>query len=246
MLWILGAVALLVVGVTLRKLLGLDSQSKKAAPVGLARIGSARESLYQPIAREIETQTAILGISLNEAFEERQEGRGENAWHLVGLSASEWSRLAEVSTAILNLVDKYMPAAHVVAPVRNLATHRFKSRVMVEQVRIHQVLHQFVFRSKLRFQIQVRVLRSAVEALTQDFTGGYHAVPKPAECPAQMWSSFDLEFHDFDLLTKETLLAFRAFLTCLDESELQNFSSELAAALPQGVCSVSTSVPVER
>ena len=243
--WILGAIALVLFGLILRNLLGLDSKPR-VARAGLARMGSTREALYQPIAREIETQTAILGISLNEAFEERQEGRGENAWHLIGLSAAEWSRLAEVSTVVLNLVDKYMPAAHVVAPVRNLATHRFKSRVMVDQLRMHDVLHQFVFRSKLRFQLQVRVLRRATESLTQDFLESYRSVEPAVECPALLWSSFDLGFHDFDLVTKETLLAFRAFLVCLQDSELESFSSDLAAALPRGVCSVSSSVAVEQ
>ena len=242
--WALGAIALVVFGAVLRNLLELDS--KPGSPVGLRRIGSSRESIYEPVALEIETQSAILGISLNEAFEQRAGGNGEMAWHLVQLSAAEWSRLADTATVLLNLVDKYMPAAHVTVPVRNLASHRFKSQVMADQGRMHEVLHQLVFRSKLRFQLQVRMLRRSIEALTAGFMqGGSTAGPDQA-CPADLWSSFDLEFHDFDLITKETLLTFRAFLVCLGDSELDSFSAELAAAMPRGVRAISSPVSVAR
>ena len=245
MQWALGALVLIIVGFVLRRLLRLDSEPRRSAS-GLARLSTNREELYQPVAHEFDTRSTIVAISLNEAFEERDSGHADNAWRLVQLSASEWSRLSEVTEAVLGLVVKYMPAARIVVPVRTLATHRFKSPIMMDQVRMHEVLHQLVFRSKLRFQLHVRVLRRALDSLTGDFLQQCRSAELYEERPPELWTSFDLQFHDFDLITKETLLAFRAFLVCLPDSELVDFSTELAAVLAERVRSTPSFVPVER
>jgi hypothetical protein len=245
MQWVVGASVLVVVGVVLRRLLGLDSKVPPSVD-RLSRIGQLRESIYKPIERELETRAAIVAISLNEAFEERDSGRSDIAWRLVRLSAAEWTRLAEVTNNLLGLMAKYMPLARMAAPGRILATHRFKSQIMTDQVRMHEVLQQLVFRSKLRYQLQVRVLRRCVESLTEDFLRQCRAAQNESERTPELWSSLDLEFHDFDLVTKEVLLALRAFLVCLPDSDVKDFVGELPAVLPRGVRSASGAVVVER
>ena len=54
-----------------------------------------------------------------------------------------------------------------------------------------------------------------------------------------LWRSFDFEAHDFDLLTKEALLAFRAFLLSLHDSDVAKFGAELKAVMPRGVRAVA-------
>lgn len=245
MQWVVGALVLIVVAVVLRRLLNLDSESRRS-PGGLSRIGPVREAVYKPVERELETRAAIVAISLNEAFEERDSGHSDIAWRLVRLSAAEWTRLAEVTNNLLALMAKYMPLARMATPVRSLATHRFKSQIMIDQVRMHELLHQLVFRSKLRYQMQVRILRRSVEGLTEDFLRHCRSAERENERPPELWSTFDLQFHDFDLVTKEVLLAFRSFLVCLQDSDLEEFVAELPAVLPRGARSVSGAVAVER
>jgi len=211
-------------------------------PSGPVPLGLAREAIYRPIALELETQAAILGISLNDAFEERDSGRSDNAWCLVHLSTSEWGRLAEIVVALLNTVNEYMPLARVAVPVRSLATQRFKSRIMIELMRTHELVQQLVFRSKLRFQLHIRTLRRAAETVTADFRHEYHAAEDAGNQSPDLWRLLDLEAHDFDLITKETLLAFRAFLPCLRDSDLAGFAAEIKSVMPRGVRTVSVAV----
>jgi hypothetical protein len=49
----------------------------------------------------------------------------------------------------------------------------------------------------------------------------------------------DLYFHDFDLVNKEALLAFRAFLACLPQPLLSDLDAELKAVLEHGVRSAN-------
>ena len=238
--WVFGGLVLVAFGAVLRRVLRMNSDGPK--PSGPVPLGLAREAIYRPIALELETQAAILGISLNDAFEERDSGRSDNAWCLVHLSTSEWGRLAEIVVALLNTVNEYMPLARVAVPVRSLATQHFKSRIMIELIRTHELVQQLVFRSKLRFQLHIRTLRRAAETVTADFRHEYHAAEDAGNQSPDLWRLLDLEAHDFDLITKETLLAFRAFLPCLRDSDLAGFAAEIKSVMPRGVRTVSVAV----
>jgi hypothetical protein len=168
-------------------------------------------------------------------MEQRDSGRQEIAWRLVGLVDCEWHRLAQTVTSLLMVLAKYMPVARVVLPVRNIAAHHFKSPAMVDYARMHEVFDQLVFRYKARFSIHIRVLRHAVVSLTAEFARVYHRGLHPGDSPNRIWNRIDLCFHDFDLITKEILLALRAFLACLPDGEVQQLSTDLNALIADGV-----------
>src|SRR5215470_16145908 len=157
MRWVLAALgggALVVFGLILRRVLGLDGAGKVLC--GWVRLSPDRECVYQSVALEIETQGSILAVTLNDAMEQRDFGRQEIAWPLVGLVDCEWHRLAQIVTGLLAMLAKYMPVARVVLPVRNIAAHHFKSPTMVDYARMHEVFDQFVLRYKLRFSLHIR------------------------------------------------------------------------------------------
>lgn len=243
MKWVLGGLILVVVGAVLRRLLRIGVPVLPR-PAGLVPLGEDREALYKPVGQEMETQSAILGISLNDAFEERDAGRQDIAWRLVRLSASEWDRLAEIVVGLLNVLSKHLPDLRAAVPTRSMVATRYKSRIMVDHFRMQEFLDRLVFRSKLRFQLQLRVLRRAAESLTAEFRRTYRYAERTEDRPPELWNRLDLYFHDFDLVTKETLLAFRAFLVCLPHPSLEKFASDLKTVVRTVVRSAS--VPVDR
>lgn len=238
MKYALGFLILVAVGAVLRRLLRLDAQVVPRAK-GLLPLNCDREAIYQPVALEVETQAAIIGIALNDAIDERDSEHHEIAWRLVRLCASEWDRLAKIVTVLLNAIAQHMATAQVAVPVHGVAAHRFKSQTMIDYVRMHEALDQLVFRSKVRFQLHIRVLRRAVGTLNMEFRRTYRTAERTLERPAEFWSRLDLYFHDLDLVAKETLLAFRAFLACLPQSALEGFAADLKPVVRRGVRSTS-------
>jgi hypothetical protein len=237
MKWVIGLAFLTGFGFVLRRLMRLDgdpaSLYRELSP--LAPLSPGRESLYRPVALEIDTHATILAISLNEAFEERDSGNTDVAWRLIRLTAAEWARLVEILTILIAVMTKYMPTIQVVGPVRSMPSNHFRSQVMLDYAPLHEVVHQLIFRSKQRFQVHVRTLRRAVDTLTADFRHVCRAGERDDNRPPEVWQSLDYEFHDFDLLTKEVLLALRSFLSGLPESTVSEFAAELTASLPRGV-----------
>jgi len=240
MKWALGVLVLVLVGALLRWILRLDRPVAPRAG-GLVPLGADREAVFQPIAQEIETQAAILGISLNDAIEERDAGQSEIAWRLVRLTVSEWDRLAEIVTLLSNVMTKHTASARVVIPTRYVAANHFKSRVMIDYLRMHDLLDQLVFRSKLRYQLHLRMLRRATETLSTEFRRAYRYADRTEDRPPELWNRLDFYFHDFDLITKELLLAFRALLLSLPHSDLAGLAADLRTILQRGVRSTVVS-----
>lgn len=230
--WWVGGSILVAVGVFLRRLLRMGVHPERPS-AGWVLLRPGREIIYQPMAQELETQCSILGISLNEAFEERDSGRGEIAWRLVQLCAGEWDRIAEFLAALLAALSKHLKNTHVVVPVRNMPAQRFKSQTMVDYFRMRELLDQLVFRSQTRYHLQIRVLRRAEQTLTREFRRACRIAGRTDDRPPEFWRRLDLYYHDLDLLAKESLLAFRTFLACLPEEKLGEFAADLQAILRQ-------------
>ena len=241
--WVLGGLLLVAVGAVLRRALRMGRSAPQRTP-GTGPLGPELQAVYDPIAQEVETHSTILGISLNDAFEERDACRPDMAWRMVQLSAGEWSRLAEIVKALLNTLTKHLTDCPAIVPARRIGADHFRSRLMTDNLRVYELLDRLVFHSQQRFQLRLRLLRRAVESLTKEFRHTYRYMEKTQDHSPEIWARYDLCFHDFDLIAKETLLAFRNLLACMPSEELGDLRGDLQGLVQRG--SRTPSVPANR
>lgn len=227
--WLMGGSLLAGCAAALRWILGLDNKIEPCG-TGLLPLSPDREAIFSQLSQDIETQCTILGITLNDAFDERLAGRTEIAVRLVQLCGGEWERVDGILHSLLKTIGGRMGEAQVAIPLRGVSAHRFKSKTMIDFYRMYEFLDQLVFRSRLRFQLQVRVLRRASETLAAEFYRNCRYLERTNDPDPEFWKRLDLLFHDMDLLGKETLLAFRSFLLCLPDSSIASFAAEVWAA----------------
>jgi len=194
----------------------------------------ALQTIYQPLAQEIEAQTAILGITLNDAFGEREAGRHEMAWHVVRLTLGEWERLTELVVGLQNVLSKFLHATQGIVPVRRVAAGHFKSRAVMDNVRLYEFLDQVLFRSRGRFALQLRLLLRASDLLRKDFKHACREGALTLDSSEELWTRLDYYFHDLDLIAKETLLAFQTLLACQSPEALQELALDLRTLLERG------------
>ena len=228
MLWILELGILLVLAVVLRRTLhmGQNAVHEKANP-RFRR--PANNPLCSSLLSEIDAHSAILGVVLNDAINELATGSPEIARSMLGIFNSERERLVELIINLQNLSLKYLPTVQYPLDIRGLDSASFHSQPVSDLFRRHSGLEQFVFRSKLRFQLQLRLLRRATALLNE----GFEVIKKRAETNGNSLdmalTQFDVYFHDLDLLAKETLVRFSAELACLPESVMEDMAVELSA-----------------
>jgi hypothetical protein len=233
MRWLIAGLTLAAVALILRRILRMDAKEK--IPAGV--MGFLREdvrNIFQPVAQEIKTHTAILGITLNEAFGEREAGRPEMAWHVVRLTVGEWERLTELVVGLQGLLAKFLPATQGVVVVRRIAVGHFKSRAVIDNVALYEFLDQVLFSSKRRFALQLRLLFRTSGILSKEFRNACREGERTLDSSEELWTRLDYYFHDFDLITKETLLAFRTLLICQTAEAAQELALDLQTLLQRG------------
>ncbi len=234
MQWVIGGLILATVGVVLWFVLHMGSPVKPRVS-GLAPLPLDLHTIYHPLAQEIEAHATILGITLNDAFGEREANRHEMAWHVVGLAMGEWDRLTGLVVGLLNTLAKYVPTTKVIVPVRRVAADHFKSRAVIDQVGFYEFLDQVLFSSKRRFSLQLRVLFRTCALLTKEFRRTCREGERTLDASPEVWNRLDLYFHDFDLIAKETLLAFRTLLICQPPEGVRELAADLQNLLERGV-----------
>jgi len=231
--WVLGGMFLVAVGAVLRLALRMGTSAPQRT-TGTAPLRPELRAVYNAIGQEVETHSTILGIFLNDAFDERDAPRLDMAWRMVELSAGEWSRLAEIVKGLLNTLTKHLTHCPAIAPPPRLVTEHFKSRIMTDSLRVYELLDRLVLHSSQRFQLRVRLLRRAVESLSKEFRHTYRYMEKTQDHSPEIWARYDLYFHDFDLIAKETLLAFRTLLACMPSEALGDLTVDLHVLLQRG------------
>jgi hypothetical protein len=232
MYWVMGGAILLGMGVLLRRLLGLGTTIPTRAT---ACVDREHQLFCNAIAEEVESRSAILAVLINDAIGELASGNSGNAFDLLDLAESEWTRLADLLNTILRQVADYLPLAHVGLPVRSMVPGHFRSEVMIDYLRLHELVDQFLFHTKLRFHLQIRVLRHAVEILTTDFRRVEPKRHQSAAFSRAVWSRMDRDYHDFDLIAKRTVLAFGKLIGWLPERVAAGVVLALRPTLDGGV-----------
>ena len=238
--WLIGVAVLGAVGIGLRRVLRLGAPAKPRVG-GAVPLGIELHAIYHPVAQEIDAHATILGITLNDAFGEREANRPDMAWREVLLAVGEWNRLMAMVVGLQNTLAKYLPTTDLVVPVRRVVAGNFKSRAVIDYVGLYEFLDQVLFSSKQRFSLQLRALHRTSTLLTKEFHHTCREGELALDCSPEVWNRLDFYFHDFDLIAKETLLAFRVLLACQSSAGVQALAMDLQPLLERGV---RVSIPV--
>src|SRR5208337_4427861 len=110
----------------------------------------------------------------------------------------------------------------------------FKSRPVIDNVGLYEFLDQVLFRSKHRFSLQLRLLLRSTAVLSKEFRRACREGERTLDSSEELWTRLDYYFHDFDLIAKETLLAFRTLLACQPPEGLQELALDLQTLLERG------------
>ncbi|HMD84056.1 MAG TPA: hypothetical protein VKO18_05075, partial [Terriglobia bacterium] len=115
------------------------------------------------------------------------------------------------------------------------AVDHFKSRAVKDHVGLYEFLDQVLFNSKHRFALQLRLLFRASAILGKEFKHACREGERSLDSSEELWNRLDYYFHDFDLIAKETLLAFRTLLACQSPERVQELAMDLQTLLERGM-----------
>ena len=67
--------------------------------------------------------------------------------------------------------------------------------------------------------------------MTDEFRRTFRQAQLAGDSSPEVWTEIDLDFHDFDLIAKEAVLAFRALLASLPSTALPGLALDLESLL---------------
>jgi hypothetical protein len=153
------------------------------------------------------------------------------SWHVVHLAVGEWERLSDLVAGLQNVLANFLPASDGVVVVRRVAVGHFKSRTAIDNVALYEFLDQVLFSSKHRFALQLRLLFRTTALLSKEFHHACREGERSLDSSNELWTRLDHHFHDFDLIAKESLLAFQTLLACQTPARAQELAAELQGLL---------------
>ena len=71
--------------------------------------------------------------------------------------------------------------------------------------------------------------------LSKEFRRACREGERTLDSSDELWTRLDYYFHDFDLIAKETLLAFRTLLACQSPERAQELALDLQTLLERGM-----------
>ena len=206
----------------------------------------ANNPLCSSLVSEMDTHSTILGVVLNDAIEELASGNDDIARRMLNVFDTERERLVELIINLQNLSLKYLPTTQYPVETRSLDPVSFRSQPVSEFFTRHGVLDQFVFRAKLRFQLQLRLLRRATVLLNESFEELKLQAETEVLAFGRRLAQMDLYFHDLDLLTKETLLGFSTELASIPEDLLEDMAAEILVLTSRNTVASPLAVTAQR
>jgi hypothetical protein len=113
---------------------------------------------------------------------------------------------------------------------------------VIDNVALYEFLDQVLFSAKRRFALQLRLLLRTSTLLSKEFHHACREGERSLDSSNELWTRLDHHFHDFDLIAKESLLAFRTLLACQTPARAEELATELQDLLGRRTrASLSTS-----
>jgi hypothetical protein len=212
----------------------LDGNSRRNAEE--SRLGTLREDLrpiFRTLEQEIETRTTALGIRLVEASAEREANRSDMAWRAVELAEREWKYLTKLLLGVLSVIEIFLPSTREIQIIRRVASDRLKSREVMDNVRLYEFLDNIYFNPESRFELQIRFLHTTITNLFKAFEHLCSEARFSLDSSDEFWTHLECYRRDFDLLTRETPLAFLTLLACQTPGRAQELASNLRGLIEQ-------------
>ncbi len=143
----------------------------------------------------------------------------------------ECEQLMELVRGIHYLVGTLLPITKGIVIMRRVAMDCFKSRAVLDIVKIHELMDQAVFNPQSRLLLQLRFLSSASTRLARDFSRSSSEGAITFDCSDELWIRLGSCFHDFDLIAMETLLIFMTFLACQSPEQAHEIETDIRMRL---------------
>jgi hypothetical protein len=187
-----------------------------------------QEKVFRLRVQELESNYAMLSISLNEALDLRQEERFGQSLQGVRFS-SELCLLLTVSlSGLLRALYEHAKHYGTIPNAAPLDPANFKGQKCQKSARLSSLLSHVLFSHRLQFLYKVNILIEMVDDLGDDYClCAADLYDEVSLDPGKMWQLVDEDHYDLNTCLREAIVLLKSFLLVLPADQLAAFQQTI-------------------
>ncbi|PYU32763.1 MAG: hypothetical protein DMG28_10535 [Acidobacteria bacterium] len=189
-----------------------------------------KDDAFGTAVAQLERCYAMLSVTLNEAFELRDNGGLIHAREQVGICADLFDLLAVRLLAALRAMEEHGRHFGTLPNVAALNPDFFRGETAQRNARKNTIVSKLLFSARSSLFHKLRSLADTVEDLQGEFREATEEIADGASTqPGARWQALDILHYDLNTCLREAMVMLKSFLCALPSEEMQLFQQKLKA-----------------
>ena len=185
------------------------------------------EKAFHQTRHQIERNSSMVGVALNEAMEIRKLGDLDEAIRFLDTGSDVIERFTPNLLSLLKVMIRFSRMMNAITPVNPVLPEDFHLAELTNLAQLNRVLHQILVSAKQRFRLKLYILGKGVSIASRCLIASIRNVITRRSTADQEWEEIAKINQDFQKLSNESVESFRALLKGLSTDS----AKELARAL---------------
>jgi len=184
--------------------------------------------VFRKNVQKLESNYAMLSISLNEAIELRRERHLGKSLQAVQVSASLCPLLTDLLGGLLHALYEHAKHYGTIPNAAPLNPANFQGQKSQKSARMNSLLNHVLLSHRLQFLHKLSTLGEMVEDLGKDYRVSATELSEGTSAdPRRMWEAVDADHYDLNTCLREAIVLLKSFLLVLPADLLAPFQQTI-------------------
>ena len=185
-----------------------------------------KAQVFHNQVRQLESNYAMLSVSLDEAIELWQMGHSSKSLQAVGITSGLCKLLTQTLAGLLRALSEHAKHYGTIPNAAPLDPANFQGPRGQRSARMSSLLNHVLLSQRLQFLHKVSTLEEMVEDLGKEFRLAADDLAEGTSLnPKKMWAEVDADHYDLNTCLREAIVVFKSFLIALPENQLGAFQN---------------------
>src|SRR5713101_9772797 len=191
-----------------------------------AWLSEEKALVFHKQVHELESDYAMLSVSLDEAIELRQLGHLGKSLQALGITSGLCTLLTQTLAGLLHALSEHAKHYGTIPNAAPLDPANFQGQKGQRSARMSSLLNLVLLSHRLQFLHKVSTLEEMVVDLGKDFRRAADDLAEGASLnPLNMWADVDVDHYDLNTCLRESIVVFKSFLIALPDGQLGAFQT---------------------
>ncbi len=185
------------------------------------------ERVFARAKNEIETNTTMIDVAVNEAWEIKQLGNFDEALRFLNIGSEIIERFTPNLLSLLSIMTKFSRMVSALAPVQPLFPADFHLAELTNLAYLNMLLSQVAISTKQRFRLKLYTIGKGISITSHYLITRIKNVVTHRSPEEREWIEIAKIGQDFSKLSEESVRSFRALLEALSNEAARDLAREL-------------------